>query len=79
MLSAYVLVQTEVGMAAQVAEQLARVAGVVSSEVTAGPYDVIARVESADLDELGRLVVGNIQRSRGVTRTLTCPVVVLSS
>jgi DNA-binding Lrp family transcriptional regulator len=79
MLPAYVLVQTEVGMAARVAEQLARIAGVVSSEVTAGPYDVIARAESADLDELGRLVVANIQGARGVTRTVTCPVVVLRS
>jgi uncharacterized protein with GYD domain len=79
MLSGYVLVQTEVGMAAQVAEQLARIAGVVTSEVTAGPYDVIVRAESADLDELGRLVVAHIQGARGVIRTLTCPAVVLSS
>ncbi|HZA41625.1 MAG TPA: Lrp/AsnC ligand binding domain-containing protein [Actinomycetota bacterium] len=79
MLPAYVLVQTEVGMAVGVAAQLARIPGVVSAEVTAGPYDVIARAESANLDELGRLVVANIQRAEGVTRTLTCPVVVLGS
>ena len=79
MLPAYVLVQTEVGMAAKVAEQLARIAGVVSAEVTAGPYDVMVRAETADLDELGRLVVAKIQGAEGVTRTLTCPVVVLGS
>jgi DNA-binding Lrp family transcriptional regulator len=79
MLPAYVLVQTEVGMAANVAGELARIAGVVSAEVTAGPYDVIVRAESADLDELGRLVVAKIQGAKGVTRTLTCPVVVLAS
>jgi hypothetical protein len=79
MLPAYVLVQTEVGMAANVAGELARITGVVSAEVTAGPYDVIARAESADLDELGRLIVAKIQGAGGVTRTLTCPVVVLAS
>src|SRR5919106_4838750 len=72
MLPAYVLVQTEVGMAVGVAAQLARIPGVVSAEVTAGPYDVIARAESANLDELGRLVVAKIQGAEGVTRTLTC-------
>jgi DNA-binding Lrp family transcriptional regulator len=66
-------------MAAKVAEQLARIAGVVSAEVTAGPYDVMVRAETADLDELGRLVVAKIQGAEGVTRTLTCPVVVLGS
>jgi DNA-binding Lrp family transcriptional regulator len=54
------LVQTEVGKAAKVAEQLARIAGLVSADVTAGPNDVIVRAETADLDELGRLVVAKI-------------------
>jgi DNA-binding Lrp family transcriptional regulator len=79
MIRAYVLVQAEVGKAAGVASQLARIPGVVSAEVIAGPYDVIARAEAADLDELGRLVVAKMQEAEGVTRTLTCPVVVLES
>jgi DNA-binding Lrp family transcriptional regulator len=79
MIRAYILVQAEVGKAASVAEQLARIAGVVSAEVVAGPYDIIARAESTDLDELGRLVVAKIHGAEGVTRTLTCPVVVLES
>jgi DNA-binding Lrp family transcriptional regulator len=72
---AYILIQTEVGVAGQVAAEVAEAKGVKSAEGVTGPYDVIARAEAADLDELGKLVVGQIQSVAGVTRTLTCPVV----
>jgi DNA-binding Lrp family transcriptional regulator len=72
---AYVLIQTEVGKAADVARQTAAIEGVVTAEDVTGPYDVIARAEARSVDELGRLVVGEIQRIEGITRTVTCPVV----
>jgi DNA-binding Lrp family transcriptional regulator len=71
---AYVLIQTEVGKAAGVARQIREIPGVVAEDVT-GPYDVIARVEADSIDELGRLVVSQVQLIEGITRTLTCPVV----
>ena len=73
--SAYVLIQTEVGKAAQVAEQVADIPGVVSAEDVTGPYDVIVRAEAESVDELGRMVVSKVQLIDGITRTLTCPVV----
>lgn len=75
MVEAYVLIQAEVGMAEQVWEDVGTIGGVRSANVVAGPYDVIARVESANIDELGKLVVTTLQGVNGVTRTLTCPVV----
>jgi DNA-binding Lrp family transcriptional regulator len=42
-----------------------------------GPYDVIARGEATDLDELAKAIVMPIQSVEGVTRTLTCPVLSL--
>jgi DNA-binding Lrp family transcriptional regulator len=72
---AYVLIQTEVGKAAEVAEQTAAIEGVVTAEDVTGPYDVIVRTEAASVDDLGRLVVSHIQRIEGITRTVTCPVV----
>ena len=75
MVEAYVLIQAEVGMAEQVWENVSKIGGVRSANVVAGPYDVIARVESANIDELGKLVVTTIQGVNGITRTLTCPVV----
>jgi len=75
--SAYVLIQTEVGKAAQVATEVATIDGVVSADDVTGPYDVIVRAEAADVNELGRMVVSRVQLIDGITRTLTCPVVQL--
>ena len=72
MIQAYVLVQTHVGKAGQVAHELQAIDGVMSSEPLSGPYDVVARVRAADLDHLGRLVADKIQGVGGVSRTLTC-------
>ena len=75
MVQAYILVQTEVGKAAAVAEAIAAIGGVVSAEDVTGPYDVIVRAEAADVDRLGQLVVAKVQGTPGITRTLTCPIV----
>jgi len=72
---AYILIQSEVGMAASVAERIAGITGVTLAEDVTGPYDVIARVEARNVDELGRLVIAKIQDVPGITRTLTCTVV----
>jgi DNA-binding Lrp family transcriptional regulator len=73
--SAYVLIQTELGKAADVASVVGDIPGVVSSDAVTGPYDVIARAEADSLDELGKLVVSRFQMIEGITRTLTCEVV----
>mgnify|MGYP003344447813 CR=1 FL=1 len=73
--TAYVLIQTEVGRAAGVARAATGVPGVVSAEGVTGPYDVIARCQAGSVDELGAMVVGAIQRIDGIIRTITCPVV----
>lgn len=75
MVQAYILVQTEVGKAAAVAEEILRIDGVTLAEDVTGPYDVIVRAEARSVDELGKLVVARVQAVGGITRTLTCPVV----
>ena len=75
MVQAYILVQTEVGKAADVARQIAEIAGVMQAEDVTGPYDVIVRAHAENVDELGKLVAAQIQAVDGITRTLTCPVV----
>jgi DNA-binding Lrp family transcriptional regulator len=72
---AYILVQTGVGRAADVAEQIRTIDGVTLAEDVTGPYDVIVRAEASSVDELGALVVAKVQRVDGITRTVTCPVV----
>ena len=75
MVTAYILVQTEVGKAAQVAKDIAEIKGVQQAQAVTGPYDVIVRAEARNIDELGQLVVARVQAVAGITRTLTCPVV----
>lgn len=77
MVEAYILIQTEVGKAASVAQQVAGIEGVKAAEAVTGPYDAIVHTEAPDVDSLGKLVVAKIQSIEGITRTLTCPVVKL--
>ena len=75
MVQAYILIQTDVGRAATVAESIAGLEGVALAEDVTGPYDVIARGEAPSVDALGKLVIAKIQDVEGITRTLTCTVV----
>jgi uncharacterized protein with GYD domain len=71
---AFMLIQTEVGRAEVVAQQLAALPGVSSSEFVTGPYDVVVRVEAGSDAELQSVVVPSVQHVVGITRTLTCPI-----
>jgi DNA-binding Lrp family transcriptional regulator len=73
--TAYVLIQTDVGRAADVAGEVRSIDGVVAADNITGPYDLIARASAATMDDLGRLVIGRVQMIDGVTHTVTCPVV----
>jgi DNA-binding Lrp family transcriptional regulator len=75
--SAYILIQAEVGKATQVTNELKSIKGIVAVDGVTGPYDVIARAEATDLDDLAKSVVMRLQSVEGVTRTLTCPVLQL--
>jgi DNA-binding Lrp family transcriptional regulator len=75
MVHAYILVQTEVGKAAEVASHISKIAGVMQADDVTGPYDVIVRAEADNVDDLGKMVVAQIQGISGITRTLTCPIV----
>ena len=74
---AYVLIQTRAGRAGAVTEALRPIPGVITAQTVGGPYDVVAFVESSDLDDLMRSVLVPIQAVEGITRTVTCPVLLL--
>jgi DNA-binding Lrp family transcriptional regulator len=73
--SAYILIQTEVGKAANVAQEIRKIPGITAADDVTGPYDVIALGEADTIDDLGRMVAGRVQMIGGITRTITCPVV----
>ena len=74
---AYVLIQTDIGKAAQVAQQVSGIDGVLTAEAVTGPYDVIVQAEAPSMNDLGRMVVRDVQQIDGITRTITCPVVTI--
>ena len=73
--TAYLLIQTEVGKADLVVDAIRGIDGVVAADDVTGPYDVIFKTEADTLDDLGKMVVSKIQAVDGITRTVTCPVV----
>ena len=75
MVQAYILIQTEVGKARDVAIAIRDLAGVVRVDAVTGPYDVVVLAEAPGVDELGKMIVSRIQLVPGITRTLTCSVV----
>jgi DNA-binding Lrp family transcriptional regulator len=68
---ALVLIKTELGMAAQVAEAVSGKENVAWALVVTGPYDVVAAVKVPDNQELGRLIINRIQKIDGVSNPTT--------
>jgi len=81
MTRAYVLIEAEVGKAKAVAMGVQKIdfpdAQVVAVDAVTGPFDVIALLQSDDLDKVGRAITDGIQQVDGVQRTTTCLVVQL--
>ncbi len=73
-IQAYILIQTEVGKATSVANDIKTIPGVSLAEGVTGPYDVIMRAEATSMEEFGRAILSKVQAVPGITRTLTCPV-----
>ena len=69
---AFVLIETAVGRAMEVAAALQKLEGVKSVDPVTGPYDIIAIVEGKNLNVIGDLVTGNIHPISGISRTVTC-------
>jgi DNA-binding Lrp family transcriptional regulator len=74
---AFVLIETQVGNAGNVAKEIRAIPGVVTADDVTGPYDVIAQTEAESVDDLGRMVIGRLQLVDGIRKTLTCPILVL--
>lgn len=75
---AYVLVRTMPGQAGEALAHILTTPGVSTAHAVTGPTDIIAFIEAANMDALGRLIVSRIQQAPGVTRTTTCVVTPIS-
>lgn len=74
---AFILIETEVGMADAVSKEVRQIAGVAAADDVTGPYDVIVQAEATTVHELGQMVISKVQLIQGITKTLTCPVISL--
>ena len=72
---AFVLIETAVGKAREVATSLGRIEGIKSVDMVTGPYDIIATIEAETLSNIGDVVTGKIHAIDGISRTVTCLVV----
>lgn len=71
--AAFVLIETEIGEAFSVAEEVSKVENIEVAHSVTGPYDVIAYVESEEkLSEELRSIAEEIHSIDGVSDTLTC-------
>jgi DNA-binding Lrp family transcriptional regulator len=69
---AFVLIETAVGKNKEVANALEKLKGIKSVDIVTGPYDIIAIIEGASLNDIGDLVTGKIHPIPGISRTVTC-------
>jgi len=69
---AFVLIETAVGRAKEVAAALEKLEGVKGVDLVTGPYDIIVVTEGETLNDIGDLVTGKIHPISGISRTVTC-------
>lgn len=71
-MKAYVLINIRTGEIKDVVRQMRQIEQVRAVNMTFGPYDAVAIVESKDLEDLGNILAASIQPIPGVEDTLTC-------
>lgn len=71
-MKAFVLINIRTGEVTDVIRQLKKISQVKDVNMTFGPYDAVAVVDSKDIDDLGKILAGAIQPIPGVEKTLTC-------
>ena len=60
------------GDVAETLKNIREIKGINFTDAITGPYDAIAKIEAADMDDLGRVVTTKILKVKGVAKTLTC-------
>ena len=68
----FVLIETAMGKSKEVTTALKQLAEVKSANIVTGPYDVIAIIEGANLNDIGGLVTAKIHLIAGISRTVMC-------
>lgn len=70
-MQAYVLITVDAGKVMGALAEIKKITGVKNAHATIGPYDIIAFVEFENPDGITSLIIDEIQKADGVSRTLT--------
>ena len=70
--TAYIMIETNIGMVKDVANALRAVPGVGEVDVVIGPYDIIATISAPDMNGVSDLLASQVHKIEGVARTFTC-------
>jgi len=73
--SAYILIEGAAGTIPGILKKLSSTEGITSAHAVTGQYDLIAMVESDDVNSEGKISYSKIQMIEGVIRTITCNVI----
>jgi len=71
MTTAYVLINCDLGYEEQIIEELKHISDVKEAHGTFGAYDILAKVESANVETLRETIMGKIRKIHRVRSTLT--------
>lgn len=74
-MQAIVYIRTDPGKALKLLDEVKKLSGVKFAAATTGRFDIVVRVEAADLKDIGDKVVGKIQTIPGVKYTETSMIV----
>ena len=70
-IGAYILIKIAPGKSRSITDQLSKIEGVRTAHPVTGMFDIIAYVETADINHLTNTVRNEIQTLNGVLRTHT--------
>ncbi|MDY6764280.1 MAG: Lrp/AsnC ligand binding domain-containing protein [Halobacteria archaeon] len=72
MVKAYILVKCETGSIQSIVEEMTKFENVTEATAVTGEYDIIAKLNVEKVDELLKIVAGDIHSIPGVEDTTTC-------
>jgi len=73
--TAYVLINTEIGLEEDVLRELKRTPNITEAYVVYGVYDIVAKVEAESMDRLKEIVTWKIRQLEKIRSTLTMIIV----
>jgi DNA-binding Lrp family transcriptional regulator len=73
--TAYVLINLAAGSSRKVYNTLTKMESVQKVDAVSGPYDLIATVDGPTFNDIGKIVLEDIQTVPGIQNTITCNII----